>query len=88
MVGSIWTYVLHLLQVVHFNSPSKYHVYYGSAQKDVISDYFKNFYFMFVQYDGNLLRHKYMSRSCTEPERTNSSIVIVKPTIVCFSELI
>lgn len=69
------------LQVVHWNSPDKHHVYYGTADKDSIADYFKNFYMMFVQYDGNLLKHKYMSRGCPKSE-ANGSTTTVKPTIV------
>ncbi|XP_067940014.1 xylosyl- and glucuronyltransferase LARGE2s-like [Watersipora subatra] len=59
-------------KAIHFNSPEKYQVYFGSRKKDATSDHFKNTYFMFLQYDGNLLKHKSLSANCPQ-FKSNSS---------------
>ncbi|KAF6033547.1 GYLTL1B [Bugula neritina] len=67
------------VKVVHFNSPAKYQVYFGDSTKDAVSDYFKNIYFMFLQYDGNLLKHKSLAAKCHHQRSGNST---THPTIV------
>jgi len=46
-----------------------------------VSDYFKNIYFMFLQYDGNLLKHKSLAAKCHHQRSGNST---THPTIVSF----